>query len=115
MRRYVIAAAVLLLSVAPSSAGDFWDQLVPDAGLYAQTLSERSHGVEAVSWELVTSDRVPLLAWTGARRLWADVLKPIDRPGLALSVDITPQNAACFGGGYQGDSGWLVFVGVHVR
>lgn len=115
MLKRVLLVMLLCLLVAVVHAEGFLGDITPDAGLYAQTIdADSSRGVEGLSWEITTLDKLPLLEWAGPRRLWGDLLKPFDRLGVAGSVDIKPRSAACFGGGYQPDYDWILYVGVHI-
>jgi len=109
MRRIVLPMTCLLLIAAAPVVADWSDDLVPDAGLYAQTVlsteTAASVGIEGLSWEVGA---------VSGRRLWADLIKPLDAPGLAASVDLTPGRSYCAGVGYQHTRGAVLFVGAHL-
>jgi hypothetical protein len=97
--------ALLLLGPAVAHAEDWLSVVTPDAGLYAQTIGADSRGVEGVSF---------VLGQVAGHRGWLDVLKPLDRVGVGVSADLRPGGLLCLGGGYQADTGWLGYVGVHI-
>lgn len=105
MRTLIVALALAVVFAAPVAADDLGELLAPDAGLYAQTIGTHSRGVEGIAKELGSPK------WLGERRVWGDVLKPFNSPGLGLSIDAHPGGPACAGVGYQ--RGWLGYIGVH--
>jgi len=99
MRTIIVLAALLL--AAPLAADDLGALLDPDAALIAQEWGGAQ--LTAVSWQV---------AEAGGHRLWADLLQPMSRWGVGLSIDLVPGRAVCFGGGYQRKP--LVYVGGHL-
>jgi hypothetical protein len=90
-----------------------WVADAQDAALVAQTVTGDSRTVEAVSFELAELD------FAQDRRLWFDAfgvtsLAAMDfaDAGAGLSVDVTPRQDWCAGGGYY--QGWLLYAGRHV-
>jgi len=106
--RLLCAVIVLCAVAAPCYPQNLLGEFTPDAGLYAQSVEAASRGLEGVSKNLGP------VSWLGQRRGWFDLLAPVDRPGVGLSMDVTPGAALCIGGGYQPDCRALGYVGIHV-
>jgi len=69
---------------------------VADGGIPATT-------IECASWNVATALD---------RRVWLDILDPLDEPGAGASIDIVGGAPACVGGGYRGAT-FFGYVGVH--
>lgn len=103
MRTRILVVLALSLMAMPAAAFD-WADVEPDAALAAHTVAPADLTLEGASWRVVT---------VGECSGWVDVMKPLQRPGLGLSGDWGA--AMCVGGGYQADTGWAVYVGLHIR
>jgi len=106
MRKFVVVMAFVIVFSGPVFAQEWLEVVTPDAAIWAQTIDNGdSYGIEGVSFVLGTVKEY---------RGWLDVLKPVDRVGVGVSIDVKPGAPLCIGSGYQADYGWIGYVGAHV-
>lgn len=101
----VIVAALLLLPMA--ACADWTEQLLPDAAALGISIN-RGDSLEALCWDL--GPLRPL----GERRVWVDIYRPLNTPGLGGSIDLTGGEPAFLGGAYVRGS-WHALVGAHLQ
>ena len=101
--RLLMIVGLLLLATCAFCAD--YDWLAPDAVGVVQVTdgSIPATRIECASWNVATALE---------RRVWLDLLDPLDAIGVGASIDVTPGSLTCAGGGYRG-SNFFAYFGVH--
>lgn len=102
-----IILEIALLAWPTAADGGLVGELQFDATGGALSLSPEGESYVCVSWDLGRPDVL------GRRRIWLDLYRPTQAPGLGGSIDISAGRPGFVGIGYI--EGWHVLVGAHVE
>ena len=103
----LVLHVTLLAYPATAEEEDLIDMLQFDATGGALELFPGGDSYVCVSWDL---GRPAVL---GRRRMWLDLYRPTQAPGLGASIDINAGRPGFVGIGYI--EGWHILVGAHIE